>query len=182
MPPKPNSIIAWTKSASSLVNNTGRSYTSRHDLWIIVSLHVTDQWLRSRHSHEVVNAHMLLEKYSWSVFTDPTVINVSRIFVTVASILIVQRQPMSWNVGLDCTVHTEGQSLIQVVHMRTTLFENLSWKWAQKSQTGSSLETRPSKIEKEVNWLGWKCTPRPVCRCTSDWLLISILMCVYWKY
>ena len=59
---------------------------------------------------------------------------------------------------------------------------NLSWKWAQKSQTGSSLGTRPSKIEKEVNWLGWKCTLHLVCRCTSDWLLISILMCVYWKY
>ena len=26
------------------------------------------------------------------------------------------------------------------------------------------------------------CTLRPVCRCTSNWLLISILMCVYWKH
>ena len=43
-----------------------------------------------------------------------------------------------------------------------------------------SLRTRPSKIEKEglVNQLGWKCTLRPVCRCTSNWVLISILMCV----
>ena len=41
-------------------------------------------------------------------------------------------------------------------------------------------EPDPRKIEKEglVNWLGWKCTLRPVCRRTSDWLLISILMCV----
>ena len=42
-------------------------------------------------------------------------------------------------------------------------------------------EPDPRKIEKEglVNRLGWKCTLRPVCRRTSDWLLISILMCVY---
>ena len=26
------------------------------------------------------------------------------------------------------------------------------------------------------------CTLRPVCRHTSNWLLISILMCVYWKH
>ena len=46
-----------------------------------------------------------------------------------------------------------------------------------------SLRTRPSKNRKEglVNWLGWKCTLCLVCRCTSDWLLISILMCIYWK-
>ena len=44
-------------------------------------------------------------------------------------------------------------------------------------------EPDPRKIEKEglVNWLGWKCTLRQVCRRTPDWLLISILMCVYWK-
>ena len=42
-------------------------------------------------------------------------------------------------------------------------------------------EPDPRKIEKEglVNRLGWKCTLRPVCRRTSDWLLINILMCVY---
>ena len=42
-------------------------------------------------------------------------------------------------------------------------------------------EPDPRKIEKEglVNRLGWKCTLRLVCRRTSDWLLISILMCVY---
>ena len=41
-------------------------------------------------------------------------------------------------------------------------------------------EPDPQKIEKEglVNWLGWKYTLRPECRRTSDWLLISILMCV----
>ena len=41
-------------------------------------------------------------------------------------------------------------------------------------------EPDPRKIEKEglVNRLGWKCTLRPVCRRTSNWLLISILMCV----
>ena len=41
-------------------------------------------------------------------------------------------------------------------------------------------EPDPQKIEKEgrVNWLEWKYT---LCLCTSDWLLISILMCVYWK-
>ena len=40
---------------------------------------------------------------------------------------------------------------------------------------GDSLGTRPLKIKKEglVNWLGWKCTLRPVCRGTSDWLLIT---------
>ena len=39
-------------------------------------------------------------------------------------------------------------------------------------------ESDSQKIEKEglVNWLGWKCTLRLVCRRTSDWLLISILM------
>ena len=38
----------------------------------------------------------------------------------------------------------------------------------------ASLGTRPSKTRKEglVNRLGWKCTLRPVCRCTFDWLLI----------
>ena len=37
-----------------------------------------------------------------------------------------------------------------------------------------------SRIEKEglVNRLEWKCTLHPVCRHTSNWLLISILMCV----
>ena len=41
-------------------------------------------------------------------------------------------------------------------------------------------EPDPRKIEKEglVNWLGWKSTLCPVCRRTSNWLLISILMCV----
>ena len=41
-------------------------------------------------------------------------------------------------------------------------------------------EPDPHKIEKEgrVNWLEWKYT---LCLCTSDWLLISILMCIYWK-
>ena len=36
-------------------------------------------------------------------------------------------------------------------------------------------EPDPRKIGKEglVNWLGWKCTLRPVWRHTSDWLLIS---------
>ena len=44
-------------------------------------------------------------------------------------------------------------------------------------------EPDPRKIEKEglAHRLGWKCTLRPVWRRTSDWLLISILMCVYWK-
>ena len=43
------------------------------------------------------------------------------------------------------------------------------------------LEPDPRKIEKEglVNWLGWKCTLHQVCRRTSDWLLNSILMCVF---
>ena len=38
------------------------------------------------------------------------------------------------------------------------------------------------KIEKEglVNWLGWKCTLHPVH--TSNWLLMSILMCIYNYY
>ena len=38
--------------------------------------------------------------------------------------------------------------------------------------TRTSLGTRPLKNQKEglVNWLGWKCTLCPVCRCTSDWL------------
>ena len=47
----------------------------------------------------------------------------------------------------------------------------------------ASLGTRPSKNRKGlVIQLGWKCTLRPVWRRTnSDWLLISILMCVYWK-
>ena len=37
------------------------------------------------------------------------------------------------------------------------------------------------KIKKEglVNWLGWKCTLCSVCRRTSDWLLISILICAF---
>ena len=45
------------------------------------------------------------------------------------------------------------------------------------------LEPDPQEIEKEglVNWMGWKCTLHPVCRRTSDWLLINILMCIYWK-
>ena len=44
-------------------------------------------------------------------------------------------------------------------------------------------EPDPRKIEKEglVFRMGWKCTLRPVCRRTSDWLLINILMCVYWN-
>ena len=42
-------------------------------------------------------------------------------------------------------------------------------------------EPDPQKIEKEglVNGMGWKCTPSLVYSCTSDWLLISILMCNY---
>jgi len=42
-------------------------------------------------------------------------------------------------------------------------------------------EPDPRKIEKEglAHRRGWKCTLRPVWRRTSDWLLISILMCVY---
>ena len=37
--------------------------------------------------------------------------------------------------------------------------------------THTSLGTRPSKNRNEglANQLGWKCTLRPVCRCTSDW-------------
>jgi len=40
-------------------------------------------------------------------------------------------------------------------------------------------EPDPQKIEKEglVNGQGWRCTLHPACRRTSDWLLISILMC-----
>jgi len=40
-------------------------------------------------------------------------------------------------------------------------------------------EPNPQKIEKEglVNGQSWRCTLHPVCRCTSDWLPISILMC-----
>ena len=66
-----------------------------------------------------------------------------------------------------------------------TVFKFASYRLAKDSHTDaclqhlltSSLRTRPSK-EGLVNWLGWKCTLRPVCRRTSDWLLISILMCV----
>ena len=38
------------------------------------------------------------------------------------------------------------------------------------------LEPDPLIIEKEglVNWLGWKCTLRLVCRRTSDWLLSDV--------
>ena len=38
-------------------------------------------------------------------------------------------------------------------------------------------EPDPRKIEKEglVNWLGWKCRLRPVCRGTSDVCLLEIL-------
>ena len=45
--------------------------------------------------------------------------------------------------------------------------------------TNLASEPDPQKIEKEglVNGMG---TLRPVRRHTSDWLLISILMCVYW--
>ena len=48
-------------------------------------------------------------------------------------------------------------------------------------ERGNKVVLDPQKIEKEglVNGLGWKCTLCPVCRHTSDWLLISILMCVY---
>ena len=44
-------------------------------------------------------------------------------------------------------------------------------------------EPDPRKIEKEglAHRLGWKCTLRPVWRRTSDWLLISILMCIHWN-
>ena len=44
-------------------------------------------------------------------------------------------------------------------------------------------EPDPRKIEKGglAHRLGWKCTLCPVWRRTSDWLLISILMCIYWK-
>ena len=48
----------------------------------------------------------------------------------------------------------------------------------------SSLETRPSKNRKggSGKWAGVKCTLHPICRLASDWLLISILMCVYWNW
>ena len=53
--------------------------------------------------------------------------------------------------------------------------------WASRENSPSSLRTRLLKIKKEglVNRLGWKCTLCPVCRRTSNWILISILMCVY---
>ena len=57
------------------------------------------------------------------------------------------------------------------------------WRVCRLRLTVLVSEPDPRKIEKEglVFRMGWKCTLRPVCRRTSDWLLINILMCVYWN-
>ena len=51
---------------------------------------------------------------------------------------------------------------------------------ADQGGCGIVSEPDPQEIEKEglVNGMGWKCTynVRPVCRRTSDWLLINILV------
>ena len=50
-----------------------------------------------------------------------------------------------------------------------------------ESRNGVHLEGRGRIVsEKEglVNQLGWKCTLHQVCRCTFDWILISILVCI----
>ena len=58
---------------------------------------------------------------------------------------------------------------------------NQSGKAIFMCKGGVVSEPDPRKIEKEglVNRLRWKCTLCLVCRHTSDWLLFSILMCVY---
>ena len=62
-------------------------------------------------------------------------------------------------------------------------FRGLQYGKAVEAMCDLVSEPDPRKIEKEglVFRMGWKCTLRPVCRRTSDWLLINILMCVYWN-
>ena len=65
-----------------------------------------------------------------------------------------------------------GEPLCLTVHFICTVF------CARQNVVSKS---DPQIIEKEslVNGLNWKCTLCLVWRCTSDCLLISILMCIY---
>ena len=122
--------------------------------------------------------------------------NQTRVFVVHVPTTMATSEKEGQNTS-DCQVQEQKQTLeeetLQVTSPSRPLcpgvaaiksqyvVTNFILAWTPRGWVVSELD--PRKIEKEglVNRLGWKCTLCPVWRHTSDCLLISILMCIYWK-